>query len=395
MRQTIWKLENSVKNYDWGSIDNIPKMFAIDNPTKKLIAEIWMGDHPKGCSLAIDKMHKKIRLDNLIKNHPLATLGAKTFQKYSDLPYLFKVLSANKALSIQVHPTKFNAEQGFAKENQLGIALNDPKRNYKDPNHKPELIYALTPFKAMCSFRAITEILALFSQVNVPTLSNELEQLHIHANEQQLKCFFQALLTLSPERKHQAINQLLNCIKPFTNEPYLTIKTLANDYPNDIGIFMPLILNVIQLQPSQAMFLSAQTPHAYLCGTGLEVMASSDNVLRAGLTNKHLDIDELLKNTSFNSLSLDALIIAPIIRQNKIDFPVPVDDFKFEIIDSDNQARNEKVTSAQILFCLEGNITLTSKFEIITLTKGESAFIAYNTKNYCYQGEGSLAKVSN
>ncbi|KES19633.1 Phosphomannose isomerase [Gilliamella apicola SCGC AB-598-B02] len=395
MHQTIWKLENSVKNYDWGSIEDIPRLFAIKNPTKKPIAEIWMGAHPMGCSLAIDNHHKKIRLDDLIKKHPLETLGAKTYQQYSALPYLFKVLSANKALSIQVHPTKLNAEQGFAKENQLGIALDDPKRNYKDPNHKPELIYALTPFKALRSFRPITEILQLFKEINVTALSNELEQLQNYANEQQLKLFFQALLTLSPERKEQAINQLLTNIEPFSNEPYLTIKTLAKDYPNDIGVFMPLILNVIELQPTQAMFLSAQTPHAYLSGTGLEVMASSDNVLRAGLTNKHLDVDELLKNTQFNSLSLDKLLTSPVIHQNKIDFPIPVDDFKFEIIESDNQARDEKVTSPQILFCIEGNITLTTKSVTLTLIKGESAFVACNTRIYRYQGQGVLAKVSN
>ncbi|NUF27301.1 mannose-6-phosphate isomerase, class I [Gilliamella sp. ESL0254] len=395
MKQTIWKLENKIKDYDWGSIENIPKLFGFKNPSQKPIAEIWMGDHPLGCSLAINKHNQKIRLDDLIKNHPLEILGTRTFKQFAALPYLFKVLSANKALSIQVHPTKINAQQGFARENQLGIALDDPRRNYKDPNHKPELIYALTPFKAMRSFRPIHEILELFSKINLFSLNKEIDQLQKNPNKQQLRQFFHALLTLPPEKKHQGINQLLESIEPFCDEPYLTIKTLAKDYPNDIGLFMPLILNIIELQPSQAMFLSAETPHAYLSGTGLEVMANSDNVLRAGLTNKHLDIDELLKNTQFKSLTLNELLTQPITQQNKIDYPVPVDDFKFEIIKSDNQQRVEKVNSPQILFCITGNITLKTKFDTLTLTKGESAFIAYEAQCYHYQGEGVLAKVFN
>lgn len=395
MKQTVWKLENAIKNFDWGSLDQITKVLGISNSTQKPIAEIWMGAHPMGCSQAIYSDNHKVKLDKLINNNPQAILGEDTYKKFAGLPYLFKILSANKALSIQVHPTKTAAECGFEKENELGIALDDPKRNYKDPNHKPELIYALTPFKAMRSFRPISEILNLFGQISVTTLSKEIAQLQNNPNEQQLKLFFQTLLTLSSERKHHAIKQLLTNIASFYNEPYATIKDLANDYPNDIGIFMPLILNVIELQPGQAMFLDAQTPHAYIKGTGLEVMANSDNVLRAGLTHKYIDIEQLIQNTNFDSLTLNNLLIKPIINANKISFPVPVDDFNFEIIYSNDQQQEQKVTSAQIVLCLEGKICLTTEFESVVLSKGESAFIAYQAKEYCYTGEGILAKVSN
>lgn len=394
MKQTIWKLENCIKDYDWGSIDSITTLFGIKNPSPKPMAEIWMGIHPLGCSKIIGLNGEKINLNALINQNPLQILGKNTYQLFGTLPYLFKVLAANKPLSIQVHPTKADAKKGFEKENKLGIDLHSPNRNFKDPNHKPELLYALTPFKAMNSFRPIEQILSFFSQLTIPILNHELAQLQNNPYPKQLKHFFQFLLNLSPDQKLQAIHQLLACTRSFNQEPFLTIHTLVKDYPNDIGLFMPLILNVIELKPSQAMFLHAQTPHCYLSGTGFEVMANSDNVLRAGLTHKFIDIDALIANTNFSSIDASELLINPLINHNKIDFPVPVNDFKFEIIQSDLQLRKEKVNSPQILFCADGAITLTTKHEVLTLNKGESVFIAYHAKYYSYSGKGCFAKVS-
>ena len=394
MKQTIWKLENCIKDYDWGSIDSITTLFGIKNPSQKPMAEIWMGIHPLGCSKIIGLNGEKINLNALINQNPLQILGKNTYQLFGTLPYLFKVLAANKPLSVQVHPTKADAQKAFEKENKLGIDLHSPNRNFKDPNHKPELLYALTPFKAMNSFRPIEQILSFFSQITIPIFNHELAQLQNNHHPKQLKHFFQFLLNLSPDQKLQAIHQLLACTRSFNQEPFLTIHTLVKDYPNDIGLFMPLILNVIELKPSQAMFLHAQTPHCYLSGTGFEVMANSDNVLRAGLTHKFIDIDALIANTNFSSIDASELLINPLINHNKIDFPVPVNDFKFEIIQSDLQLRKEKVNSPQILFCANGAITLTTKHEVLTLNKGESVFIAYHAKYYSYSGKGCFAKVS-
>ncbi|MFQ1005662.1 mannose-6-phosphate isomerase, class I [Gilliamella sp. CG22] len=394
MKQTIWKLENCIKDYDWGSIDSITTLFGIKSPSQKPMAEIWMGIHPLGCSKIIGLNGEKINLNALINQNPLQILGKNTYQLFGTLPYLFKVLAANKPLSVQVHPTKADAQKAFEKENKLGIDLHSPNRNFKDPNHKPELLYALTPFKAMNSFRPIEQILSFFSQITIPIFNHELAQLQNNHHPKQLKHFFQFLLNLSPDQKLQAIHQLLACTRSFNQEPFLTIHTLVKDYPNDIGLFMPLILNVIELKPSQAMFLHAQTPHCYLSGTGFEVMANSDNVLRAGLTHKFIDIDALIANTNFSSIDASELLINPLINHNKIDFPVPVNDFKFEIIQSDLQLRKEKVNSPQILFCANGAITLTTKHEVLTLNKGESVFIAYHAKYYSYSGKGCFAKVS-
>lgn len=391
MSQTIWKLENTIKHYDWGSIDGITNLFGIPNPTSEPMAEVWMGAHPLGCSLVIDAKLGKIRLDKLIQDNPQEMLGNKTFNYFGTLPFLFKILSAQKALSIQVHPTLKNAKLGFAKENQLGIPLDAPNRNYKDPNHKPELIYALTPFKAMRSFRAIDEIISLFEKVAIPDLISPISLLK--NNRHSLKHFFAYLLTLSPSSKTSLIKKLLINIDSFNEEPFCTIKMLANDYPNDIGLFMPLLLNIIELKPGEAMFLCAQTPHSYLFGSGLEIMANSDNVLRAGLTHKYIDSSELINNTDFESTPLNQLLTKPVVRENKFYFPVPVDDFKFEIIKSDESKRIEQVESAQIVLCLDGKVTFTTKSESLILQKGESAFIAYQTGTYYYEGTGYLAKA--
>lgn len=395
MMTTLWKLKNIVKNFDWGSIDDIPKYFHINNPDRKPLAEIWMGVHPAGCSIAINPQGEAIELDQLIKNNPLAMLGEQTYQKFAGLPYLFKILSAKEPLSIQVHPQLTQAQAGFIRENQLGIPLDSPNRNYKDANHKPELIYAITPFLAMNGFRPIKEILSFFDQLTVPIIKPYLAKLRQNQTAIGLKQFFHTLLTLNKADKQQAIIDLLASIQSSTHRPFTIIKSMVEKYPDDCGVFAPLILNVIELTPGQAMFLNAQTPHAYLKGTGLEIMANSDNVLRAGLTNKHIDIEELFNNTIFNSIPLTNLITVPVQKNNKICFPVPVDDFAFEIIISQSQPLQQTTQSGEILLCVEGEIVISTEFDHFTLNVGEAVFVAYSAKWFSYQGKGILARAFN
>lgn len=395
MEITLWKLKNIIKNFDWGSIEDIPKYFHINNPDRKPLAEIWMGVHPAGCSIAINPQGEAIELDQLIKNNPLAMLGEQTYQKFAGLPYLFKILSAKEPLSIQVHPQLTQAQAGFIHENQLGIPLDSPNRNYKDANHKPELIYAITPFLAMNGFRPIQEILSLFDQLTVPIIKPYLAKLRQNQTAIGLKQFFHTLLTLNKADKQQAIIDLLASIQSSTHRPFTIIKSMVEKYPDDCGVFAPLILNVIELTPGQAMFLNAQTPHAYLKGTGLEIMANSDNVLRAGLTNKHIDIEELFNNTTFNSIPLTNLLTVPVQKNNKICFPVPVDDFAFEIIISQSQPLQQTTQSGEILLCVEGEIVISTEFDHFTLNVGEAVFVAYSAKWFNYQGKGILARAFN
>lgn len=393
MKKSSWMLENSIKTYDWGSFTRFNTLFNLPNPHHQPQAEIWMGAHPNDSSRLIINPHEKCDLYSVIKKYPNEMIGERVQTQFAGLPFLFKVLAAEKPLSIQVHPEKSKAKQGFDKENQLGIALNAPNRNYKDPNHKPELVYALTPFKAMNAFRPIDEIIALFNQLALPALQETITQLTQSPTPSQLKHTFKTLLTLAGEQKHQAITQLLTAIEPKSQVPFSTIKALAPLYPDDNGLFTPLLLNVIELQPGQAMFLYAQTPHAYLHGTALEIMANSDNVLRAGLTAKYIDVEELLDNTQFTSIAAEQLLTQPIISAQRIDFPVPVSDFKFEILTCQHNALQQKVTGPEILFCISGNLTITTACNSLTLVPGESLFMAYAAQAYRCEGEGQLARA--
>ncbi|EJU9866579.1 mannose-6-phosphate isomerase, class I [Vibrio vulnificus] len=397
MNNSIFKLENVIQNYVWGSQTAITELFGIDNPEQVPQAEIWMGTHPNGCSKLA---HTGMLLSDFIQSDPANVLGDYTVERFGDLPFLFKVLSAEKPLSIQVHPSREKAIEGYQKENLQGLQLTDSSRNYKDDNHKPELVYALTFYKAMNGFRTIEEIVSLFDQAKVETLRLDLEKLIIQPTSTGLKAFFDVVMNLSAERKQRALAELLQAVdQPAktakAREAFELIKEFRQDYRDDIGLFSPLLLNIVELEPGEAMFLHAETPHAYVKGTGLEIMANSDNVLRAGLTPKHMDIAELIANTNFISTDRDKLILKPFNIENKTAYPIPVEDFSFEIVNVETTERRQYVRSAEILFCIEGNCAIRHGSDVVTVAAGESVFVCNSTKVYEYFGEGRLARAFN
>lgn len=389
----LFKLKNEIKNYAWGSQDAFKTLFHYKNDTNIPQAELWMGTHSAGVSKIQNEKDTEYPLDELISSNPEYYLGDRVAKYHSGLPFLFKALAADKPLSIQVHPNKHQAELGFLKENRQNIALNAPNRNYKDANHKPELVYALTPFEALNGFRPINEILHYFSLFSIPSLQKEIKQLSHQPTAEQLKLFFKSLLTLSGDQKRAVIQELLSATDMHADPIASLIQRLAKEYPEDTGIFMPMILNVVELRPGQAMYLDAMTPHAYLRGVALEIMASSDNVLRAGLTPKHIDVNELLLNTKFETKSQTTLLTQPVQKENQVFFPVPIEDFKFSIIQSDSASRQQTIMGPEILFCLSGNITIKTGEEHCTLMPGDSLFVAAAAKHYCYSGKGQLARA--
>ena len=289
---------------------------------------------------------------------------------------------------------------GFARENEQGIPLNAANRNYKDPNHKPELVYALTFYKAMNGFRPIEQILSLFEQANITALETEINALKTTPNSEGLKVFFSAIMSLEGERKQQALNELYASLErpaktAMAREAYGYIQDFRQHYADDIGLFSPLMLNTIELAPGEAMFLHAETPHAYVQGTGLEIMANSDNVLRAGLTPKYIDVPELIDNTIFNAIDPEQIKLAPVHKQGKLSYPIPVDDFGFEVMAVEGTATTQFVRSAEILFCIEGEISVSSQDDHITLKAGESVFVCSNSVKYVCQGHGTLARAFN
>ncbi|MFV9996915.1 MAG: mannose-6-phosphate isomerase [Arsenophonus endosymbiont of Dermacentor nuttalli] len=390
----MFKMINKIQYYDWGSKDALTKLYHIQNPQYLPMAELWMGAHPKASSIVEDfKTQQKISLDKLIATDPAYYLGKKIAKKFHRLPFLFKVLCAAQPLSIQVHPDKIAAETGFKRENATGIALNSPNRNYKDDNHKPELIYALTPFKALNSFRPLKEIANLLQPIAHASLTI---QLFIETpTEKHLAQLFSYLLSLSIIEKQPLFTALSTALQQEKGKPWDAIKKIAPLYPDDNGLFAPLLLNIIELQPGEAMFLYARTPHAYIEGVGLEVMANSDNVLRAGLTSKHIDIAELLANLDFIAKPNNTLLLQPNIRNNEFCYPIPVDDFAFSLYIIDNHLTTIENNSATILFCVEGKISITSESQTAEILSGESIFISASEKQIILNGRGKLARVFN
>ena len=388
------KLINKIQNYDWGSKTALTDLYGIANPDNKPMAELWMGAHPKASSDVIDPVtHQIISLESLIHSAPEEYLGQKVTAHFARLPYLFKVLCAAQPLSVQVHPNKAYAEVGFAKENSAGIALDSPIRNYKDDNHKPELIYALTPFKAMNAFRPLDEIAQLFNFVSA---AHPYIQIFIQSpSEETLAKLFAQILNLSGEQKELALGVLKAALNSRQGEPWNSIKQMAILYPEDNGLFAPLLLNTIELQPGEAMFLYARTPHAYLEGVGLEVMANSDNVLRAGLTHKHIDIPELIANIDFKPTPASQLLNEPVKTGNIWKYHIPVEDFSFNIYSINHSGVDLTNNSASILFCIEGSLVLSSGHEEVILSAGESVFLPAYERNISIRGKGKLARVFN
>ncbi len=386
------KLINSVQNYAWGSKTALTDLYGIANPDNLPMAELWMGAHPKSSSKITD-VNGVRSLREVIDADKATLLGTKVADRFGELPFLFKVLCADQPLSIQVHPNKQASEAGFAKENAAGIPLDAAERNYKDPNHKPELVFALTPFLAMNAFREFSEIVSLLQPVAGAhsAIAHFLEK----PDADRLSHLFASLLNMQGDEKSRALAVLKAALNSQQGEPWQTIRVISEFYPDDSGLFSPLLLNVVKLEPGEAMFLFAETPHAYLKGVALEVMANSDNVLRAGLTPKYIDIPELVANVKFVAKPAAELLTQPVKNGAELDFPIPVDDFAFSLHDLSSADTQIAQQSAAILFCVEGEAVLSKGQERLVLKPGESAFVAASDSPVSVSGVGRLARVFN
>ncbi|MGR5134757.1 mannose-6-phosphate isomerase, class I [Vibrio alfacsensis] len=399
----FFKLNNPIQNYAWGSKTAIQTLFGIENPNQEPQAEIWMGAHPNGCSkVTIDG--QSVLLSELINSDQESILSKATTDQFGELPYLFKVLAAGQALSIQVHPSKEEAEAGFAREEVQGIDRSATHRNYRDPNHKPELVYALTPYQAMNGFRAFEVILAHFTYmvdvVHMPAVQALLDAFKGNMTSLGLEAFFTGLLFLQGDDKTQSLDALLEYAKQY-QQPEVEddlcglVLELAQSYPGDIGLFAPFILNVLTLKPGQAMYLDARTPHAYLKGTGLEIMANSDNVLRAGLTQKYIDVAELAKCTLFEEKSVESLLCLPVMDGDQLRYPIPVPDFNFDCFMQAGETV-VPVSSAEIVLAIDSEVVLFhANGEMMTIQKGESVFIPAYAQMYTLSSTGRVARAYN
>ncbi|MGD9045182.1 MAG: mannose-6-phosphate isomerase, class I [Desulfobacterales bacterium] len=397
--EKIGLLKNTIQEYAWGSPTAIPDLLGQKNPGNKPRAELWMGAHPKAPSL-VQYQGRWVSLLDLINKNPLDVLGSNAAKNFNNqLPYLFKVLAAAKPLSIQAHPNLDQARKGFRKENTQNIPLDAPHRNYRDANHKPECICALTPFWALSRFRRISGILSYLRKVCAQGLEAEIENLKQQPNSDGLKRFYTALMTMDADRQEQVVAQALEQARRFKAEDpvFDWMLRIACDYPNDIGVLAPILLNLICLKPGQALFLDAGELHAYLEGLGIELMANSDNVLRGGLTPKHVDVPELLRVLKFEDR--DVTLLKPQKGvPNELVFRSPVAEFQLSVIDLNADAQYQSPThrSVEILICTRGTAMLSDKGgqTEIRLQQGVSVLIPAAVERYAIRGEGTFYKAA-
>jgi mannose-6-phosphate isomerase len=374
----ILPLDNAIRPYAWGSVTAIPELLGIE-PSGEPAAELWIGAHPDQPSHWLGGQDSPA-LDALITAQPDRLLGAATVAAFGPrLPFLLKVLAADKALSIQVHPTLKQAKAGFADEERRGVAQSSPERNYSDANHKPELACALTDFDALCGFRPLDQTIQLFDALDVEEL---LVYHDLLAGEDGLRATFTTILTLQDPARSRLVDAVVGgCRALVTRGGRWAVAAeasliAAEDFPGDIGVVLALLLNHVRLAPGEAIFLGAGNVHAYLRGTCVEVLANSDNVLRCGLTSKHIDVPELLRVADFSTLERprwDAEQRGPGLRT----FEVPVADFQLAMIDLHDGATIVDGTGPSIVLCTEGAVELNNPGgPTIRLDRGRAAFVA-------------------
>ncbi|HEX2903908.1 MAG TPA: mannose-6-phosphate isomerase, class I [Jatrophihabitans sp.] len=298
----IIRLENTIRDYAWGSPTAIPQLLGIE-PTGRPAAELWIGAHPDSPSHAPEHDQP---LDALIAADPGGLLGAASVERFGPrLPFLLKVLAAERALSLQVHPNAEQARAGYEAEERAGVSQSSAERNYRDPHHKPEMAYALTEFDAFCGFRPPAETAEYLTALEVAELLPYRELL---TSEEGVRAVFTTVLSLQGAARAQLIESTVAGCRRLaaTNgrwAPEARAALLAaEDFPGDIGPVVALLLNYVKLLPGEAMFLAAGNVHAYLRGVCIEVLANSDNVLRCGLTPKHIDVPELVRIADFTPL---------------------------------------------------------------------------------------------
>ena len=429
INMAMYKLENTIQEYQWGSDTWIPELLSMANPEKKPMAELWMGAHPKAPSRLIvhergtEVLSSGETLAEIVQKRPVEVLGERVAGKFDDrLPFLFKVLAAGKPLSIQAHPDKTQAEEGFERENRDGVPLDAFHRNYRDDNHKPEIICALTDFHAMLGFRHPGDIMRDFSLLpgldrlekvlEFPVGSffasdGDIQGIVGHREKDLLMKLMSSLLSLTGSGAEEIVQIASKGVSGRSELRFQWVSRLADIYPGDIGVLSPLFLNVLKLSPGEAAYLPPGELHAYLHGLGVELMANSDNVLRGGLTPKHVDKDELLHVLTFSPFEAKPLVAERDGGVSEMVYMTPAAEFRLSVIEMGGTEvyRKQKMDGPEIILCIRGSADIAengssgdgtglSTRSKLHLEKGESCIIFDSTPGYTVTGDFTLYKAA-
>jgi mannose-6-phosphate isomerase len=393
-------LRNPIQNYSWGSKSFIPQLTGETTPENTPQAELWMGAHPKAPSLVWHD-GEWVPLPKLIREDPEGVLGKSVAKKFlNKLPFLFKVLAAEKPLSIQAHPNRDQARQGFSRENSWGVPLNAPHRNYKDDNHKPEIICALTPFWALIGFRKLEEIVALTDQLGVSSFSDRIMDSGGQVYHESLRRLFTDLLTMNRDNQRRMVAEVVeSCEKHASADKAFewTVK-LNRAYAGDTGVLSPLFMKIVCLEPGgEAMYIPSGQLHSYLEGAGIELMANSDNVLRGGLTPKNIDVPELLDILDFSASERCLLNPERGMNGEKL-YPCPAEEFMLSTI-SLNEGTvflSPEKRSVEMMICTEGEAKIidSDRREDLSLNKGTAIIVPASAGPYRIEGTCTLYKAT-
>ncbi len=380
-------LSGAIRTYAWGSRTAIAEFTGRPSPAAHPEAELWLGAHP-GDPARLRTAGGETSLLSAIESDPEGQLGPAVRAEFGDvLPFLVKVLAAGEPLSLQAHPSAAQAAEGYLREDGLGVPVTSPERNYRDRNHKPELLVALGDFEALVGFRPAARSAELLAALNVPGLESAIALLGSDRDADGLRALFTTWITapqpdldaLIPAVLHGAVNYVRGGGVEFAAEAR-TVLELGERYPGDAGVLAALLLNRVSLKAGEGIFLPAGNLHSYLHGMGMEVMANSDNVLRGGLTPKHVDVPELLRVLDFTPVT-DPRVAT---RTDGIEvlYQTPATEFAASVLtlgpghvghETDVAVRHD---GPQILVCTGGSATVRAKTGDVALAAGAAAWVA-------------------
>ncbi|MFI6638711.1 mannose-6-phosphate isomerase, class I [Streptomyces sp. NPDC050504] len=377
------RLVNVVRPYAWGSTTALPELLGVA-PTGEPQAEMWLGAHPGAPSRT-----PRGPLDEVIAAAPEGELGAATVGRFGPrLPFLLKLLAAGAPLSLQVHPDLARARQGYADEERRGVPLDAAERNYKDANHKPELICALTPFEGLCGFREPRGTALLLESLGVDALKPYVDLLRAGPVEAALRETLTAVLGADRASTDETVSAVAAACARLAGDATAAgevraacaaYASIARHCPGDPGVLAAMLLDHVRLEPGEALFLGAGVPHAYLSGLGVEIMANSDNVLRCGLTPKHVDVPELLRVVRFEATGPGVLRPARAVGGEEV-YATPVDEFRLSRFvrakgAGSRSAHDLTTATAQILLCTGGELYADADGGAERLAPGQAVFV--------------------
>lgn len=384
------ELVGALRSYAWGSRTALAQLCGRPVPSAHPEAELWFGAHPADPAQVRINGHSKSLLE-VVNADPQHELGSVAGEFGGRLPFLLKILAAEEALSLQAHPSLEQARVGFARENHSGMAMDSPLRNYRDENHKPELVVAIDRFEALAGFRSPLQTVRLLRALEVPELGQFADLLAAQPDSAGLRTLFTTWIALPQASLSKLLPKVLDgCVhylserdagsngarREFTAE-IRTALELAEDYPGDAGVLAALLLNRVTLEPGEGLFLDAGNLHAYLRGVGVEIMANSDNVLRGGLTPKHVDVPELLRVLDFEPL--DVPIVQPeILGDGVFRYHTPASEFvlrRFELVPGDEPV-SILHAGPGIALCTHGTVALAQGRDLLRVECGRAAWIS-------------------